>query len=60
MRLVPNIVSDVKVTWKTDLSEKMYPLEDTPIEITIDWKGKLPYPEGEDIRGRIRDIKPKK
>ena len=46
--------------WKTDLSEKMYPLEDTPIEITIDWKGKLPYPEGEDIRGRIRDIKPKK
>jgi len=45
--------------WKTDLSEEMYPLGDRPIEIDINWEGQLPYPEGEDIRGRIREIKQK-
>jgi hypothetical protein len=42
--------------WNTDLSKEKYILEDKPIEITIDWKGKMPYPEGEDIKGRIREI----
>jgi hypothetical protein len=44
--------------WKTDLSKENYLLEDKPIEIEIKWEGKLPYPEGEDIRGRIREQKP--
>jgi hypothetical protein len=42
--------------WMTKL-EKPYPLTDRPAEIRIDWKGRLPYPPGEDIRGHIRDIK---
>ena len=33
--------------WMTEIPEKSYPLEDTPIEFRIDWKGRLPYPEGE-------------
>jgi hypothetical protein len=45
--------------WKTDLSGEVYPLQEVPIEITIDWEGQLPYPEGEDIKGRIREIKPR-
>lgn len=45
--------------WMTDLSKENFTLEDKPIEIEINWKGKLPYPEGEDIRGRIREQNPK-
>jgi hypothetical protein len=40
--------------WMTKMPEKEYPLGDKPIEISINWKGRLPYPEGEDITGRIR------
>ena len=39
--------------WMTDISDE-YRLSDTQIEININWEGRLPYPEGEDIRGRIR------
>jgi len=46
--------------WMTEILDKEYPLEDRPIEILVNWEGRLPYPEGEDIRGRIRDIKQKK
>ena len=45
--------------WMTDLSKENFTLEDKPIEIEINWKGKLTYPEGEDIRGRIREQNPK-
>jgi hypothetical protein len=33
--------------WMTKISDKEYKLGDQPIKITIDWKGRLPYPEGE-------------
>lgn len=33
--------------WMTEIPEKPYPLEDRPIEIRIDWTGRLPYPEGD-------------
>lgn len=34
--------------WMTKVGER-YTLSDKPVEITIDWKGRLPYPEG--LRG---------
>jgi len=37
----------------TDIPDKLYPLGDKPIEIRLDWKGRLPYPKGEDIKGRV-------
>ena len=43
--------------WMTEISEKEYSLEDKPIELQVNWQGRLPYPEGEDIKGRIPDIK---
>lgn len=43
--------------WMTEMPEKLYPLEDKPIELRINWEGRLPYPEGEDIKGRIPNIK---
>lgn len=33
--------------WITDLSKKAYDLNEEPVRITLDWAGKLPYPEGE-------------
>ena len=39
--------------WMTDIPDKLYPLGDKPIEIRLDWKGRLPYPKGEDIKGRV-------
>lgn len=41
--------------WMTEIPEK-YSLEDEVIELSLDWEGRLPYPEGEDITGRIPDI----
>jgi hypothetical protein len=41
--------------WKTDLAKEMFPLGDSTIMIPIMWIGQLPYPQGEDIRGRIRE-----
>ncbi len=38
--------------WMTMLDEKDYPLDEKPINISIDWKGQLPYPEGEYYKGR--------
>ena len=43
--------------WMTKETEKEYKLGEEKIKIEIDWKGQLPYPKGEDIQGRIRDIK---
>jgi hypothetical protein len=43
--------------WLTEMSEDTYALSATPVELQIDWAGRLPYPEGEDIRGRLPDIK---
>lgn len=52
---------DTEALWKFEQwmtsDEKQYPLGDTPIELKIDWSGKLPYPQGEDLQGRIADIK---
>lgn len=44
--------------WMTRMEEVIL-VKEEPLEIKIDWLGKLPYPEGEDIQGRIRDIKDK-
>jgi hypothetical protein len=41
--------------WMTEISEKIVNLQEKPSEIPIDWRGRLPYPKGEDITGRIRD-----
>ncbi|MCP4611632.1 MAG: hypothetical protein GY845_23225 [Planctomycetes bacterium] len=46
--------------WMTKISDKSYPLEDKPIEIRLDWKGRLPYPKGEDIKGRVPNKKGKR
>ena len=35
--------------WMTEIPERPYPLEDKPIELRINWEGRLPYPEGEII-----------
>ena len=32
-------------------------LGEEPVKITLDWKGRLPYPKGEGITGRIPDLK---
>ena len=40
----------------TELPEEEFRLGDTTIEISLQWEGRLPYPEGEDIRGRIPKI----
>jgi hypothetical protein len=42
--------------WMTK-SEKVYQLSEKPIELKIDWTGRLPYPEGENIKGRIPEAK---
>lgn len=42
--------------WMTNETGK-YPLGKEKVVIEIDWKGRLPYPKGEDIQGRIREIK---
>ena len=39
--------------WMTEQKDIEYPLGEEAIKISINWKGRLPYPEGEDIRGRI-------
>ena len=36
----------------TYFKELQVPMSDT-LGIRIDWKGRLPYPPGEDIKGRI-------
>ena len=33
--------------WMTKDPEKKYKLGDEPIKLTLDWTGRLPYPEGE-------------
>lgn len=38
--------------WMTQ-TDRVYRLSDNETRVEIDWRGKLPYPEGEDIRGRI-------
>lgn len=43
-------------SWMTSATEK-YMLGEQTIKLTINWKGRLPYPKGEDITGRIADIK---
>lgn len=43
--------------WMTNMKNKKYTLGDKPLTIQLDWSGRLPYPKGEDIKGRIRDIK---
>jgi hypothetical protein len=42
--------------WMTVLSEK-YDLGEREIRAAINWKGRLPYPKGEDVTGRIADKK---
>lgn len=41
--------------WMTKVGER-YTLSDKPVEITIDWKGRLPYPEG--LRGERDGLPP--
>lgn len=45
-------------SWMTVNKDKQIALEDKEIDMRISWPGKLPYPEGEDIKGRIPYIKP--
>jgi hypothetical protein len=41
--------------WITRETEQ-FTLSKEPLAITLDWKGLLPYPKGEDITGRISDF----
>lgn len=41
--------------WMTVMRDRVIRLSDSASVIEIDWKGRLPYPEGEDITGRIKD-----
>ena len=43
--------------WLTDKESAIFELGESPVEIAVNWAGRLPYPEGEDIRGRIPEIK---
>ncbi len=43
--------------WMTEMRDTVV-LGEEQKAIEIDWRGRLPYPEGEDIKGRIPDIKP--
>ncbi len=43
--------------WMTRLGEKSFDLGERAAEVRLDWKGRLPYPEGEDIKGRIPELK---
>ncbi len=44
--------------WMGQKSGKLYRLGlQKPVEIEIDWRGRLPYPKGEDIQNRIDDPK---
>ena len=40
-------------SWMTELGTQRLPLSSAPAEVRIDWSGRLPYPEGEDVTGRI-------
>jgi hypothetical protein len=44
--------------WMTEIGDTILPL-DEHIALSIEWEGRLPYPEGEDIKGRIPYIKEK-
>lgn len=43
--------------WLTETGATAYQLGEQPIEIAVEWTGRLPYPEGEEIKNRIRDLK---
>lgn len=43
--------------WMTDMNKTSYTLGDEPVAIDIDWQGRLPYPEGENVFKRLPDIK---
>jgi len=43
--------------WITNMKNTRYVLGDKPLSVKLDWSGRLPYPKGEDIKGRIKDIK---
>ncbi|HMK56391.1 MAG TPA: hypothetical protein VK448_07130 [Dissulfurispiraceae bacterium] len=45
--------------WMTNMNDKIIELDDKEASISISWPGRLPYPEGEDITGRIPNIKPR-
>ncbi len=44
--------------WMTVDKEKQIILEEKEADIRVSWPGRLPYPEGEDIKGRIPYFKP--
>ncbi len=46
--------------WMTEMPDKVSKLTARPIKITIDWKDRLPYPKGEDIKGAIREKEEKR
>ena len=43
--------------WMTEMPTEEIDLHEEPREIKIDWDGRLPYPRGEDISGRISEKK---
>lgn len=43
--------------WMTEIDQVEFDEETGRIEIPVDWEGRLPYPEGADIKGMIPDIK---
>ncbi|NOQ96508.1 MAG: hypothetical protein GQ555_07840 [Desulfobacterales bacterium] len=43
--------------WMTKIPREVINLREEPAEIKIDWDGRLPYPQGEDITGIIPDKK---
>jgi hypothetical protein len=43
--------------WMTGIDEEVPLQAEESIKFDLDWDGRLPYPEGEDITGRIPDIK---
>lgn len=46
--------------WLTRLDERLELDPEKASDVRIDWTGKLPYPEGEDLRGRLREKTPEK
>jgi hypothetical protein len=45
--------------WMTQLGDSTFALSSAPVQINIDWSGRLPYPDAGDIKDRIPEIKRK-
>ena len=46
--------------WMTQLGEREFPITQEPYQIQINWEDRLPYPEGENYKGKFPEMELKK